>query len=95
MILEVEFKKLDKALCMRVLRQSRRGWDCYSNSKFGLDIFSLEYPQLTPNTVLVRGADVKSDRQWSKPLHFTSNKARDAYHRKALRAIARARKEIK
>lgn len=92
MILEVEFKKLDKALCMRVLRQSRRDWDY---RKFGLHILSFAYPQLSPTCVFVRGANVKLDRQWSKPLHFTSNKARDAYHRKALRAIARARKEIK
>lgn len=93
MILEVEFKKLDKALCMRVLRQSKRDWDCYR--KFGLHILSFKFPQLSPTCVFVRGANIKFDRLWSEPLYFTSNKARDAYHRKALRAIARARKEIK
>lgn len=93
MILEVEFKKLDKALCMRVLRQSNRMWEV-EGAKGELTIRSSFHPCLLDDTITVRGSNIESDKHWDV-INFTSNKARDAYHRKALRAIARARKEIK
>lgn len=94
MILEVEFKKIDKALCMRVVRQSKRNWYLEKNKDGELVILSKLSPYLGFYSIDVRGYSKYYDKDWVFK-QFPSNKARDAYHRKALRAIARARKEIK
>lgn len=94
MILEVEFKKLDKALCMRVLKQSKRDWSVKYVETDDLSIASIARPGLDDSGIFLRGTFKWENKSWVIR-NFPSNEARDAYHRKALRAIARARKEIK